>query len=204
MNKSYLLIFAFIVFGCQLNEGTDMIPDVTAFSIEPASGEHINAFGKWLESGNEQFRMKAGEYDPSGLKKIRMGENVRWAALSTDDPGTSVSFIYGSDGNIDRAFISSSVTNPDKSIISRIYDTQNVLMMEILHRSDGNVSTLYKAPVGTLGWFSEFDYCFGKVLNPFGNTTANVAMGLVFSAATMGMWVPSVALSCAGYGLAKM
>lgn len=60
------------------------------------------------------------------------------------------------------------------------------------------------AAYGLRDWFMETDYCLEKVVSPCDSTLANIATDATFAAATFGLYILGVILSCAGFGLARM
>ena len=186
--------------GCQM-EHTPDIAKSNQLSFLKASSEDKAIFTDWILNGEPNTRVMLGNFNPSKLVRVSNGSLNRWAVTNNTDPNTSLSFVFDSDRNINRAFIRNSFENSDRSVTSRIYNTDNELMLKIVHGPDGSLRRIDRGQIVIdYGWFSEFDYCMGKVLSPFETNTANVAMDLVFSAATIGLWIPSVTLSCAGLG----
>jgi len=149
----------------------------------------------------------ASEFTKDNLVRITDSKYSRWAVPSNTDPNTSMSFVFDAKNNIDKAFISRSDMNPDKSITSKVYNLQNQLMADVVHSPDGSVQIFRSGTSGTFGfweWWDEFEYCVDKVVNPFPSVVANVVTGVVFQAVTYQMWLPAVGVVCAGVGLGRM
>ena len=191
------------IIGCQIDEIPDIIGEKQLI-IEEASSEDIAIFTEWILNAEPNTRVMVGNFNPSNLVRITNENRSRLAVINSTDVNTSLSFVIDSD-QINRAFISNSTENLDKTITSRIYSIDNQFMLKVLHGPDGSLKRIDRGQtVIDYGWFAELDYCMGRVLSPFETNTANVAMDLAFSAATLGLWIPSVTLSCAGFGLARM
>jgi hypothetical protein len=76
-------------------------------------------------------------------------------------------------------------------------------MGTVVHNSDGSLRDVIAAN-GFRDWCRETDYCLEKVTSPCDSTLADIAMDATFAAATFGLYIPAVILSCAGFGLARM
>ena len=112
-------------------------------------------------------------------------------------------FVLDSDHRVNNAFVSTTQVNPDNTITSRIFSLDNQLMGTIVHNADGTLHDVIAAN-GFRDWFRETDYCLEKVTSPFDSTLANIVMDATFAAATLGLYIPAVILSCSGFGLARM
>ena len=198
MKKNYFVILIVLVFGCHLEESIEpKKPETNEIEIVEASNEYKALFSEWSNLNDANARL-AREFDANNLVELRNSSLTRWAVVSNVDPSTSLSFVFDGTKNVDNAFISTSIRNTDRSISSRIYTTENKLVMEIVHKPDGSIKIIDRGVPNTLGWWKEFEYCLDKVTNPFESTAANIATGLVFGIATRGLWIPAVGLVCAG------
>lgn len=172
--------------------------------IVSASSEHMVLFAEWIgDNSNPNARTTRGHYSSGDLIEIRRRGVTRWAVPKMEDPNTSLSFVLDSENRIDNAFVSTTVINPDRSITSRILSLDNQLMVTVVHNSNGTLREVIAAN-GFRDWFRETDYCLEKVTAPFDSTLANIAMDATFAVATLGLYIPAVILSCAGFGLARM
>lgn len=203
MKNNYCCLLVFLIVGCEVHDELDTAP-ANSIQITSASELHKEAFKSWIGSKDIQARYALQEYDAADLVEISDNRFRRWAVPKKGDPSTSLSFIITPAKKIEMAFISTAVKNPDNSIRMKFYTPEKRLVIDALFNHDGSTNVISRDIPVTMGWWSEFDYCLGKVLSPFESNAANVAMDLVFSAATLNMWVPAVALSCAGFGLARM
>ncbi|MEX2513473.1 MAG: hypothetical protein WD398_11250 [Cyclobacteriaceae bacterium] len=204
MNKCYLILFASLVLSCQLDSDprVEIAPD--QLEIASASSEHKVLFEEWIGEGSSpNARTTRGHYSSGGLVEIRRGGVTRWAVPKLEDPSTSLSFVLDSEYRIANAFVSNTMVNPDRTVTSRIFSLDNQLMGTIVHNADGTLRDVIAAN-GFRDWFRETDYCLEKVTEPFDSTFANIVMDATFAAATLGLYIPAVILSCSGFGLARM
>jgi hypothetical protein len=204
MKKCYLVLFALLVFSCHLDSDprVEIAPD--QLEIASASSEHKVLFEEWIgKISSPNARMTHGQYSSGDLVEIRRGGVTRWAVPKLEDPSTSLSFVLDSDRRVDNAFVSTTLVNPDRTITSRIFSLDNQLMGTIVHNADGTLRDVI-ATNGFKDWFRETDSCLEKVTAPFDSTFANIAMDATFAAATLGLYIPAVILSCSVFGLARM
>lgn len=197
-------MFALLILSCQLDSDprVEIAPD--QLEIVSASSEHRVLFEEWIgEITSPNARATRGHYSSADLVEIRRGDVTRWAVPKLEDSSTSLSFVLDSDRRVDNAFLSTTLVNPDRTITSRIFSLDNQLMATIVHNADGTLRDVIAAN-GFRDWFRETDYCLEKVTSPFDSTFANIVMDATFAAATLGLYIPAVILSCSGFGLARM
>ena len=126
MKKYYFVLFALLVFSCQLDSDprVEIAPD--QLEIASASSEHKVLFEEWIgEITSPNARATRGHYSSADLVEIRRGDVTRWAVPKLEDPSTSLSFVLDSDRRVDNAFVSTTLVNPDRTITSRIFSLVN-------------------------------------------------------------------------------
>ena len=191
-----------LAFSCHIDDEPELQEQEDRLEIVSASSEAKDLFNEWMGNSNPNART-IPQFSTRDMVQINRSGMTRYAAPKIGDPNTSISFVVDEKGVVDMAFFSNTVINKDWSITSKIYSMDNQLMMEIVQNLDG---TLRGNPeiYTTNGWWKEFNYCLGKVLDPFDTPAISLAMDAVFSYVTLGAYVPAVAVSCAGFGLARM
>jgi hypothetical protein len=190
------VLFTFIVFSCQLDDGPEK-EHHNETTIANASEGHKDASGAWAAQETANARVSQ-EFNTDNLMEISNSELSRWAVVKNGDPNTSLSFVFDAENNINRAFISTSVKNPDSSVTSKVYNLENKLMLEIVNKPDGSTQVINRGTPGTLGWWAEFEYCVDEVGGPFNSPVANRVFEGAAVVSTGGLWLPALALVCAG------
>lgn len=190
-----------LVFSCINND--DEIEELPQAKVEylPASSSQKEAFDFWLKTSSSA-RLSIIEYSSSDLIKIVNKEKglSRMAVVSKSDKNSSLSFIFNEKNEIELEVISQSKKLIDGSIKSKITSIEGELILEVIHYPDGTIEIIKGELEESLrinGWFSDWDDCVGIVAAPFDSNIANIAMDTVFSAATLGLWMPTVLAACA-------
>ena len=198
MKKTYLLFFTMLAFSCQLdNEEPELQEQEDQLIIVSASDEAKDLFDVWMGNSNPNAR-STSLYNSRDLVQIHRSGMNRWAVPKADDPNTALSFVFDENRNIDKAFISTSVINRDNSITSKVFSTDNKLMMEFVYTPDGRREVVYRNQNIVHGFWSEWDKCLDTIGAPFPTNFQNNVFDFVANLSTVGMWTPAVHLVCLG------
>lgn len=200
MKHIYFLSLLFLATACQMSEAPE--PELTAENNDPvfleASSAEKQMLADWLSNGDPNARTTR-DYDPAKLVKITNNTHERLAVVNSRDPNTSFSFVLDPvTRKIGREMISTSIINRDKSVTSKIFNTNNKVMMKFVYSPDGSIDLVYRDKMATLGFWSEWDKCLDTIGAPFPTNFSNNVFDFVANTSTLGMWTPAVHLVCLG------
>lgn len=201
LSRLIFTVFVISLFSCIGKDGD--LEDLSKAKVEylPASISQKEAFDTWLNKGSSA-RLATIEYSSSDLIKIVNKEKglIRMAVVNKNDKNSALSFIFNEDNEIEFEVLSQSQALKNGSIKSKLTTLEGQLILEVIHFPDGAIEIMrgeFYDNLRLYGWWSDFDDCVGTVAAPFDSNVANIAMDVVFTSATLGLWMPTVLGACA-------